>query len=155
MRILFLGDVVGSATVDLIRQVLPGLIERERLDLVIANAENAAGGEKLYQGVVPVTILKVVGIELASLGRVEAAGPHEESIVHEDPAAGRYRKLVIADGRIVGAILLGQGNDVAAVRTAITRGFDVTSQLENLRRGRWDQLAQLSGGRPLVPAATT
>ena len=39
----------------------------------------------------------------------------------------RYRKLVIADGRIVGAILLGPGNDVAAVRTAITRGFDVST----------------------------
>jgi NADPH-dependent 2,4-dienoyl-CoA reductase/sulfur reductase-like enzyme/ferredoxin len=115
-------------------------------------AENAAGGDKAYTPPVPVTILKVVGIELASLGRFEAA-PHEEAIVFEDPAAGRYRKLVIADGRIVGAILLGHGNDVAAVRTAITRGFDVTGRLDALRAGRWEVLAQLTGGQPLVPAA--
>jgi NAD(P)H-nitrite reductase large subunit len=115
-------------------------------------AENVAGGEKTYTPPVPVTILKVVGIELASLGRFEAA-PHEESIVFEDPAAGRYRKLVIADGKIVGAILLGHGNDVAAVRTAITRSFEVTGRLDALRAGRWDVLTQLSGNQPLVPAA--
>ena len=115
-------------------------------------AENAAGGDKAYAPPVPVTILKVVGIELASLGRFEA-GPGEESIVFEDPAAGRYRKLVIADGRIAGAILLGHGNDVAAVRTAITRSFDVSGRLDALRAGRWDVLTQLSGNQPLVPAA--
>ena len=59
---------------------------------------------------------------------------------------------MIADGRIVGAILLGPGNDVAAVRTAITRGFDVTPELPRLRQGRLDGLAKLSGGT-LVPAA--
>ena len=70
----------------------------------------------------------------------------------EDAAGGHYRKLVIADGRIAGAILLGHGNDVAAVRTAITRGFDVTHQhLDTLRAGRWDVLAELSGDQPLVP----
>ena len=53
----------------------------------------------------------------------------------EDAAAGRYRKLVIADGRIVGAILLGHGNDVAAVRTAITRAFDVSDAARHAARG--------------------
>ena len=32
---------------------------------------HAAGGDKAYQGIVPVTILKVVGIELTSIGRFE------------------------------------------------------------------------------------
>ena len=41
---------------------------------------------------------------------------------------------MIADGRIVGAILLGPGNDVAAVRTAITRGFDVSPSSRSARR---------------------
>jgi len=114
-------------------------------------ADNAVGGSKLYEEVPPVTILKVVGIELTSIGRFEAAGPHEEEIALED-ASGRYRKLVVADGRIVGAILLGFSKEVAAVRTAITRGFDVTSQLPALRAGRWDVLEALSGEHPLAPA---
>ena len=99
----------------------------------------------------PVTILKVVGIELTSIGRFEAAGPHDEEIALEDDS-GRYRKLVVADGRIVGAILLGYSKEVAAVRTAITRGYDVTAQLGALRAGRWDVLAGLSGEQPLIPA---
>ena len=53
----------------------------------------------------------------------------------EDAAGGHYRKLVIADGSIVGAILLGHGNDVAAVRTAITRGFDVSDAPRHAARG--------------------
>jgi NAD(P)H-nitrite reductase large subunit len=114
-------------------------------------ADVAVGGTKLYDPVVPVTILKVVGIELTSIGRFEAAGSHEEEIALED-ASGRYRKLVVADGRIVGAILLGFSKEVAAVRTAITRGFDVTHQLPALREGRWDVLTGLSGEIPLAPA---
>ena len=114
-------------------------------------ADNAVGGTKLYDPVVPVTILKVVGIELTSIGRFEAAGSHEEEIALED-ASGRYRKLVVADGRIVGAILLGFSKEVAAVRTAITRGFDVRHQLDALRAGRWEVLEGMSGEIPLAPA---
>jgi hypothetical protein len=43
---------------------------------------------------------------------------------------------VISDDRIVGAILLGPGNDVAAIRTAITRGKNVAADLPSLRAGR-------------------
>ena len=44
MRILLIGDVVGKPGRQIIVQALPGLIARERLDLVIANGENSAGG---------------------------------------------------------------------------------------------------------------
>ena len=66
MRILFLGDVVGTATVDLIRRALPALISSEKLDLVVVNAENAAGGSgltgKLYKR------LRHGGVDLVTLG---------------------------------------------------------------------------------------
>ena len=44
MRILCIGDVVGKPGRKTLRQLLPGLIERLSVDLVVANAENAAGG---------------------------------------------------------------------------------------------------------------
>ena len=44
MRILFIGDIVGKPGRKIVAQALPGLRQRERLDLVIANAENAAAG---------------------------------------------------------------------------------------------------------------
>jgi nitrite reductase (NADH) large subunit len=84
-------------------------------------AENAVGGDRTYTAVVPVTMLKVVGVELTSVGRVSAdpsAGERED--IHEDTESLRYRKLVIdADERCVGAILLGFGEDAAAVTAAV------------------------------------
>jgi metallophosphoesterase (TIGR00282 family) len=44
MRVLILGDVVGRPARRAIRDLAPSLIAREGIDLVVANAENAAGG---------------------------------------------------------------------------------------------------------------
>ena len=44
MRILFVGDVVGRSGRTAIADHLPGMIRDYRLDLVIVNGENAAGG---------------------------------------------------------------------------------------------------------------
>ena len=72
----------------------------------------------------------------------------------EEPG-GKYRKLVIEDGRIVGAILLGYSAEVAAVRTAINRGFHVAGVMDSLRAGRWNALAALSDKQPLLAGAPT
>jgi hypothetical protein len=44
MRILFIGDIVGSPGRDAVVKLVPALKKQERLDFVVANAENAAGG---------------------------------------------------------------------------------------------------------------
>jgi 2',3'-cyclic-nucleotide 2'-phosphodiesterase len=44
MRLLFIGDIFGRPGRDLVRQGLRALVELHAVDLVIANAENAAGG---------------------------------------------------------------------------------------------------------------
>jgi metallophosphoesterase (TIGR00282 family) len=44
LRLLFLGDIVGRPGRELIRKGLPSLIEHFEVDLVVANAENAAAG---------------------------------------------------------------------------------------------------------------
>ena len=44
MRILFVGDVFGSAGRRIVREHLPHVLTERRVDLVIINAENAAGG---------------------------------------------------------------------------------------------------------------
>ena len=52
MRFLFLGDVVGRAGREAVLAQLPRLITRWRLDFVVVNGENSAGGfgitEKIY-----------------------------------------------------------------------------------------------------------
>jgi metallophosphoesterase (TIGR00282 family) len=66
MRILFLGDIVGPPGVTLVQRALPGLIAREGIDLVIANAENASNGT----GITPSVYrqLREAGIDLVTLG---------------------------------------------------------------------------------------
>jgi metallophosphoesterase (TIGR00282 family) len=44
MRVLFVGDIVGKPGREILRKGLRPLVEREGIDLVIANAENAAAG---------------------------------------------------------------------------------------------------------------
>ncbi|MET0606590.1 MAG: TIGR00282 family metallophosphoesterase [Beijerinckiaceae bacterium] len=44
MRLLFLGDIVGRPGRNVVTQKLPGLRERWKLDCVVINGENAAGG---------------------------------------------------------------------------------------------------------------
>src|SRR5512138_518884 len=44
MRILFIGDIVGRPGRELVRHGLRGLVDQHRIDLVVANAENAAAG---------------------------------------------------------------------------------------------------------------
>ncbi len=44
MRILFIGDIFGRPGREIVRRALPALIERDAIDFVIANVENAAAG---------------------------------------------------------------------------------------------------------------
>ena len=145
-EILAAGDVAEHA--GRIHGLWPVAVEQAEVA-----ADNAVGGDKAYRGSVPVTMLKVVGIELTSIGRVEPE-PGDDVIALTE-LGGRYRKLVLRGDRIVGAILLGHSREVAAVRTAISRGLAVGGVLADLRAGRWEVLAGLSGERPLLAAAPT
>jgi hypothetical protein len=44
MKILFIGDIVGKPGREAVKNLLPGLVDDEGIELVIANAENVAGG---------------------------------------------------------------------------------------------------------------
>lgn len=47
MKLLFIADIVGEPGREMISKRLPGLINRENPDFVVANAENSAGGKGL------------------------------------------------------------------------------------------------------------
>jgi len=73
-------------------------------------ARHLAGREAAYQGSVVATNLKVSGVSVFSAGDfVGAEG--SESIVLSDVKRGAYKKLVIAEGRLTGAVLIGDVAD--------------------------------------------
>ena len=112
------------------------------IDQAKAAAENIAGGSAEYSGTIPVTALKVVGIDVASMGRFEATSEEDIEIVQEDTAENRYRKLVISEGKLVGAILIGYPRDVPTVSAAVKGRADVSTYLDQLRSGNWSALAE-------------
>jgi nitrite reductase [NAD(P)H] large subunit len=77
---------------------------------MVAAAQLAGESGQSYGGSLSATRLKVTGVELFSAGETEAAANGEE-IVYQDPEAGIYRKLVLRDNRLVGAVLLGDARD--------------------------------------------
>lgn len=66
MRLLFIGDIVGSPGMTMVKRVLPALVAVEKIDLVIANAENAAGGSGLTPNLY--RKLRDAGVDLITLG---------------------------------------------------------------------------------------
>ena len=51
MRLLFLGDIIGKAGRDVVVSELPRIKDHLKLDFVVANGENAAGGFGITRGV--------------------------------------------------------------------------------------------------------
>jgi NADPH-dependent 2,4-dienoyl-CoA reductase/sulfur reductase-like enzyme/ferredoxin len=101
---------------------------------------NAVGGHASYTPTPPTALLKVVGVDVASIGRISPATPEDVTVALQDDDGTRYRKLVIADGRIVGAILVGHSRDLPTVQRAIEERRDVSSVLDSLRGGEWQVL---------------
>ncbi len=105
-------------------------------------AVNAIGGDKVYTGVVPSTMLKVAGVDLMSVGQFDPVSGTEEVIVFEDSEQHKYRKLVISGGQIIGAILLGYPLDAPVITAAVKEKRDILPYLAALRAGKWEVLKQ-------------
>ena len=97
-------------------------------------ARHLAGRPAAYQGSVVSTNLKVSGVSVFSAGDF-MGGEGSENLVLSDRRRGTYKKLVIADGRLTGAVLIGDTVDalwylelirnrdkVAAIRTDMMFG---------------------------------
>jgi nitrite reductase (NADH) large subunit len=100
-------------------------------------ALNALGGEAVYAPKPVPVALKVAGVDLTSIGQFEPADG-DEAFVFED--GSRYRKLVLREGRAVGALLLGHPELADAVVGAVDAGRDVGNQRAALASGDWSGL---------------
>jgi len=65
--------------------------------------------QAIYQGSQVSTKLKVMGVELAIMGEKDPYSEDDEVVTYAEPGKGIYKKLIIHDNRLVGAILMGDG----------------------------------------------
>jgi nitrite reductase (NADH) large subunit len=98
-------------------------------------ASRLAGGDARYAGSVLSTNLKVSGVNVFSAGNF-LGGEGTDEILLSDPGLGVYKKLVVADGRLVGAVLFGDTADGLWYFDLIRSGADVERIRDELAFGR-------------------
>src|SRR5438445_13037748 len=101
MRVLFIGDIVGSPGREIVRERLADLVSQKKIDLVIANGENSASGFVITPRIVE-ELLKC-GVEVISGGNhswdrreIMEFMPHETRLLRPanfpdgNPGSGLY-----------------------------------------------------------------
>jgi nitrite reductase (NADH) large subunit len=116
------------------RAVCYGLVEpvNEQAHVLAARL---AGRDVSYAGSINATNLKVSGVHVFSAGDFLGA-PGTESIVLADPGLGTYKKLVIDEGRLVGAVLYGDTIDALWYLELIRSGTAIDAFRADLIFGR-------------------
>lgn len=66
MNILMIGDIVGRAGRRAVRELLPGIVNKYQVDFIIANGENAAGGNGITKEIA--ADLYQMGIDVLTMG---------------------------------------------------------------------------------------
>lgn len=115
---------------------------------ITAGAEDQAGvaarfiaGDvaKPYNGSLSMNILKMEGLQLSSIGRVES--PENDSSFEEilfiDKAKRYYKKCIIQNDKLVGTILIGDKSEFLDFKNLIQNGIELSEKrLELLRSGK-------------------
>jgi len=91
-----------------------------------------AGGNETYMGTVPSASLKVAGIHLTSLGDILVEDNTVEQVKVKNPDKNIYKKLFIKDGKIVGAIFLGDMKNAYEIGQLIEKKADVSTFKDKL-----------------------
>lgn len=107
------------------RGIVYGLVEPAYEQAKVL-ARNLVGDQSArYSGSVPATNLKVSGVNVFSAGEFqdEAVG---DVVTLEDEGQGTYRKLVIRDNRLTGAVLFGDTTDASWYLDHIRTGTDIS-----------------------------
>jgi nitrite reductase (NADH) large subunit len=73
------------------------------------------------------------GFTLASIGLTEASRDNgAEELILSVPSRMSYRKIIFADGRVVGAILLGRTSDAGILSNLISNKKDISLWREEI-----------------------
>ncbi len=109
----------------------------------IADVITGVNPSAAYVGSKLATKLKVMGVELASMGDVRTTQPGDNVVVYREPSRGVYKKLVVRDNTLVGAVLLGE-TDTAGV---LTQMFSLGTAVPERRA---DLLFGTTSGAPIL-----
>ncbi|MEX2234509.1 MAG: molybdopterin-dependent oxidoreductase [Cyclobacteriaceae bacterium] len=95
--------------------------------------------QSIYEGAVPMNILKLSGLDLCSIGIPEIPANNEgyDEILFVDKSLRYYKKCIIKNDRLVGAILVGDKSEFAEFRNLIENKIELSEKrLQLLRAGK-------------------
>ena len=101
---------------------------------MVCAAHLAESGRGRYAGSIASTQLKVTGIDLFSAGDF-LGGPLSEALVLRDPKRGVYKRLVIENNKVRGAVLYGDVKDGSWYFDLIAKQSDISSVRHKLLFG--------------------
>jgi len=116
---------------------IPGLWPTAVAQATVA-AHNALGDWESARAAPAPMMLKGIGIDLASAGRI-TGGPADEVVVRDVPDRHEYARLVVSAGRLAGAVLLGLPRETPAILRAV-RSATPVPDVAALRAGDWTAL---------------
>ncbi|NEU13383.1 NAD(P)/FAD-dependent oxidoreductase [Methylobacterium sp. BTF04] len=98
-------------------------------------SRHLVGEEAAYTGTSLSTSLKVSGLPVFSAGLIEAP-EGAETVLMSDPGLGLYRKLIIGEGKLLGAVFVGDIAEQGWCKTLIRTGEPMAAHRDDLMFGR-------------------
>jgi NAD(P)H-dependent nitrite reductase large subunit len=92
---------------------------------VLADRLTGKNPRALYVGSKASTKLKVAGVDVAAMGEKDPAEEDDEVVSYVEPSRGVYKKLVVRNNRLVGAIVIGDGATVPSLLRVFTESTRV------------------------------
>ncbi len=89
---------------------------------VLADVLSGSKPQSRYRGSKLYTRLKVAGVDVASMGLLEPEHDDDQVIQITEERKSAYRKLIVRDGHLVGAMLVGNTSATAALVQLFDRG---------------------------------
>lgn len=96
---------------------------------------NMAGENISYKGTTMANTLKVVGIDLAAAGNIDADAEFESRVVTDEEV---YKKIVIEDNKIIGCIMLGDTAGFNKITKAMSENNDISQIKEDILSDGFD-----------------
>ncbi len=92
----------------------------------LADRLSGRNPEAVYLGSSVSTKLKVMGVDLAVMGDKDPVGEDDEVVSYSEPSRGIYKKLIVRNDRLAGAIILGDGAVVPSLLQTFASGAPLT-----------------------------
>jgi len=118
---------------DKVYGIIPASFNQARLA-----AFNIAGNEKKYTGTIPSNTLKVVGVDLTSIGLVNPEEGTAEEFRKTVEEQGIYKKIVIQEGKLAGAIWMGTKQNISEINRIILQKIGVEKWKDALMEEDFD-----------------